>query len=189
MKNYCKQLLRATGFACIWLFTAIPASSADDFWLLADLDRQRLVLYGGDNREVRSFGNISIGSGGVSQLHLRGDQTTPRGKYRITHINHNSRYRVFIGLNYPTSAHAKYAYVSGKISASELDTLLKAARSNHPPPADTPLGGMIGIHALGEADLRIHKVANWTDGCIALNNEQMDQLLPYVREGMRVVIR
>lgn len=177
------------GIACIGLFAAMPASSEDNIWLLADLAGQRLVLYGGDNHELRIFRNISIGSGGVSQLHFQGDQTTPLGNYRITHINHNSRYQVFIGLDYPTPAHAKYAYFMGKISEEELKTLLAASRSNSAPPANTALGGMIGIHALGEADPEVHKMANWTDGCIALNNSQMDELLPFVRKGMRVVIR
>ncbi len=197
IKNCPGRLLRKAGFAYLWLCLAICSyadtsadnTSVNNSWLLADLTAQRLVLYNGEDHEIRAFDNISIGSGGTSKLHFRGDQTTPLGNYRVTHINYDSRYHVFIGLNYPTSSHAKYAYFTGKISERELNTLLDAARHNSVPPANTALGGMIGIHALGTASPEVHKVVNWTDGCVALNNKQMDDLLPYVHEGMRVVIR
>ena len=55
------------------------------------------------------------------------------------------------------------------------------------PPQDTPLGGQIGIHGVGAGDPRIHSAGiNWTSGCVALDNHQIDALRPMVKKGMRV---
>jgi lipoprotein-anchoring transpeptidase ErfK/SrfK len=51
------------------------------------------------------------------------------------------------------------------------------------------LGGHIGIHGVGRGDLRIHQQFDWTQGCIALTNEQIEQLQNLVRVGDRVVIQ
>ena len=52
----------------------------------------------------------------------------------------------------------------------------------------TTLGGLIGIHGIGKGDPRVHRDFNWTFGCVALTNEQIDQLRPWVRLGTRVVL-
>ena len=57
------------------------------------------------------------------------------------------------------------------------------------PPQQTALGGHIGIHGIGAGDPRIHEDFNWTSGCIALTNAQIDDLAGWVRLGMRVVVR
>ena len=57
------------------------------------------------------------------------------------------------------------------------------------PPQNTPLGGQIGIHGLGNADERIHKVFDWTHGCIALTNPQIDQLSQWIDTGTVVKIK
>ena len=57
------------------------------------------------------------------------------------------------------------------------------------PPQDTPLGGQIGIHGIGNGDQDIHHNYNWTNGCIALTNEQIDQLGKWIKPGVLVNIR
>ena len=57
------------------------------------------------------------------------------------------------------------------------------------PPQVTPLGGYLGIHGVGEGDPGIHADFNWTHGCIALTNQQIDDLAGWIRIGMRVVVR
>ena len=56
---------------------------------------------------------------------------------------------------------------------------------------NTPLGGAIGIHGIGEITeekLEIHRTINWTKGCIALTNDEIDDLLHYIGVGTKVVI-
>jgi L,D-peptidoglycan transpeptidase YkuD (ErfK/YbiS/YcfS/YnhG family) len=57
------------------------------------------------------------------------------------------------------------------------------------PPQDTPLGGQIGIHGLGSADARVHEFFDWTHGCIALTNSQIDHLSQIVDTGTLVKIK
>ena len=57
------------------------------------------------------------------------------------------------------------------------------------PPQDTVLGGHIGIHGIGEGNPEIHRRFDWTQGCIALTNEEIEQLANLVGIGAKVVIR
>ena len=56
---------------------------------------------------------------------------------------------------------------------------------------DTPLGGAIGIHGIGEENddrLHVQRWQNWTQGCIALTNREIRELRRFVDVGTRVVI-
>ena len=53
----------------------------------------------------------------------------------------------------------------------------------------TALGGQLGIHGLGVGDAEIHRAYNWTRGCVALEDWQIDELRPWLRVGMPVEIR
>lgn len=133
--------------------------------------------------------NLAFGRAGTSPLHLAGDHTTPLGQFRITRINRDSRYHVFLGLNYPTLSHLDAANRRGVIGDREYGRLVRYGYRNGQLPANTPLGGHIGLHGLGDADPAIHSRMNWTQGCVAMTDEQIEQLLEYVDVGTRVVIR
>ncbi|MCP5245074.1 MAG: L,D-transpeptidase, partial [Burkholderiales bacterium] len=47
----------------------------------------------------------------------------------------------------------------------------------------------IGIHGIGRGDPEIHDQFHWTNGCIALTNEQIDQLGKWLKPGVMVKIR
>jgi L,D-peptidoglycan transpeptidase YkuD (ErfK/YbiS/YcfS/YnhG family) len=51
------------------------------------------------------------------------------------------------------------------------------------------LGGQIGIHGLGSGDIKVHEVFDWTHGCIALTNSQIDHLSQLVDTGTVVKIK
>lgn len=165
------------------------ASAATPYWLDVDLEKLTLTVYGKDLHVVREFHNIAIGSGGISELHMAGDMTTPRGVYRITRINPKGRFGLFLEVNYPTDEHARLAYYREKISQREMRAIAHANRLGVSPPRNTALGGFIGIHGIGTGSLEVHRRVNWTDGCIALTNEEMDALKTYVTLGTQVVFR
>jgi len=59
-------------------------------------------------------------------------------------------------------------------------------------PQNTLLGGYVGIHGLGGENptkLDIHRHFNWTQGCIALTDTEVKDLLHYVSTGTSVVIK
>jgi murein L,D-transpeptidase YafK len=156
-------------------------------WVLVDTTHQSLSVMVGD--EVRrTFAGISLGHGGASEVHLEGDGSTPRGVYHIAWVNRHSRFHLFFGLDYPRIEHAERAYQSSKIDYDTYSLIVRADSQGKTPPQDTALGGYIGIHGLGEKSLAVHRKMNWTDGCVALTDTQIDQLAKWVGIGTRVVI-
>jgi L,D-peptidoglycan transpeptidase YkuD (ErfK/YbiS/YcfS/YnhG family) len=51
------------------------------------------------------------------------------------------------------------------------------------------LGGAIGIHGIGGGSPDVHRRFHWTEGCVAVSNEQIERLAELVGIGTRVVIR
>ena len=178
----------------VWLtlviLAAAPALRAQQpaTWLLVDTHRMTLSVMQGD-RATRTYRNISIGRGGATRDKQRHDDATPLGRFHISWISRHTAFRRFFGIDYPNMERAERALKAGIISGRQYGRIRQAFRSHKTPPQDTPLGGYIGIHGLGEADARIHTDFNWTNGCIALTNEQIDDLAHQVRVGMPVVIR
>lgn len=187
LKKYIKFLWQFFLGAGGWLFLASLASADPTPWLLVDTSARNLfVIQDGITRET--FRNISVGRGGVADERYRGDYKTPRGEFRILWVNRNSSFRIFFGLDYPNVDYAKKALHAGRIDFDTYLNILWSLSRNRVPPQDTELGGFIGIHGLGRADPAIHRVADWTEGCIALTNEQIDRLTQWIQVGTRVVI-
>ena len=158
-------------------------------WLLVDTQALTLTVFSPENHVLARFSNIAIGSGGAADMHLRGDETTPRGTFHVTWIDRDSRFGTFYGLDYPTARIAWGAYVEGNITTEEYDAIVRALRQHRTPPQDTPLGGRIGIHGLGRGNPEVHQAVNWTNGCVALNNVQLRRLARWMQVGTKVVIR
>jgi murein L,D-transpeptidase YafK len=171
------------------LLSLLPAASlAASIHIFIDTGHETLSVMRGDT-VIRTFEDIAIGRYGKTYFKQRGDNKTPLGSYRIGWINRESRYYIFLGLTYPDLPAADRALQEGRIDASQWLAVRDAHRAGETPSQDTPLGGFIGIHGLGRGDLEVHQQYNWTNGCIALTNEQLDELLRYARIGTRVEIR
>lgn len=168
--------------------TDINADSPEDSWLLVESDAQTLTVMR-DGRPQMTLHNLAVGRYGTTSEKRRGDHRTPLGKFRITEIERNTGFHRFIRLSYPDVDRAETAERQGDISRAQLDAILAAHRRGTLPPQNTVLGGQIGIHGLGHGDPALHEVMNWTKGCVALTNQQIDSLLPWIRVGTTVEIR
>lgn len=176
-------IIRGACLAVLLMYAGM--SCAGEVWI--NVETRQLTLFVMDGDEViQTFENIAIGRNGTSIEKTRGDKTTPLGNYRVTRIDNESRFHLFIGLDYPTMDQATRALRAGLITADQWMTINAAHQRGREPPADTPLGGFIGIHGTGDGDLQIHQEFNWTDGCVALTDEQIDDLVRWIRPGMRV---
>ena len=156
--------------------------------LVIDTTAGSLTVLNGDT-VIRVYPDISVGRYGVTSLKRQGDNKTPLGNFRIGWITGNSRYYRFLGLNYPDLETASRAFHNGLINKQEWLDIRHAIRSGDPPPQGTVLGGQIGIHGIGEGEPDIHREFNWTNGCVALTNEEIDELLGWVQIGTPVEIR
>ena len=167
---------------------SLPAAPVGP-WLLVDTRANTLSVMRGD-RPVEVFERIVVGSSGAGVKQRRGDNKTPVGVFRVGWINENSRFRTFFGLDYPNLDHAERALREHRIDWLTYQRIRAAWLNGQTPPQDTPLGGQIGIHGVGNGDPAVHAAGiNWTQGCVALDNRQIDALRPWIQVGMPVEIR
>lgn len=142
----------------------LPTAATADR-VLVDKGARSLVLLQGD-RVLKRY-RVSFGGDPVGHKEREGDERTPEGRYSIGRRNARSAFHRALHISYPDSA--------------------DAARARGVPP-----GGDIMIHGapngLGWIG-RLHRLANWTDGCIALTNREMDELWRAVPDGTPIEIR
>jgi murein L,D-transpeptidase YafK len=173
-----------------WLSAGTMAATANgaDVWLLVDTRADTLAIMQG-RQAVKKFPHIALGRGGTGTERQRGDSKTPLGEFQVGWINWNSSFHIFIGLDFPNREHAQRAYRRKLIDNRTYQAIQDALLRGQTPPQDTPLGGQIGIHGLGKADPVVHRAFNWTRGCIALTNEEIEEVAGWVRPGTKVIIR
>lgn len=167
---------------------ASAVTLAGDVWLKVDTGELKLTVMRGETA-LATFENIAIGSNGVTRDKRSGDEKTPLGNFRVAEIRDSQRFVTFIAFDYPTAGQVYRACGQGDISAADCQRLDAALAAGAPVPQDTALGGFLGIHGTGEGDPAIHEGFNWTNGCIALTNEQLAALLPWIRPGTLVSVR
>jgi len=161
---------------------------ADEIRIFIDTESDTLQVLKGDT-VIRSYENIAIGRYGKTYFKVRGDNKTPLGKFRIGWKNGGTRYHRFLGLTYPDLPAADRALVDGRIDEPQWQEIRRASAAGKVPSQKTPLGGMIGIHGIGAGDRGVHQDFNWTNGCVALTNEEIEDLLQWVKIGTVVEIR
>ena len=180
-------MLRICLLLCCGLFS-FAAVADDDVWLLVDTTALKIEVKKGE-KTLETINDIAIGRGGAGSKRYRGDNVTPFGSYRIGWVGEQSSFRKFFGLTYPSPEDAEKALMEGVINKGTYNSIVTAHRNHQVPPQNTPLGGRIGIHGLGRADEKIHKSMNWTHGCIALTNGQIDRLSQWLDKGTVVKIK
>lgn len=168
---------------------ALPDPTPQEPWILVDTKTDQLKIMHG-NQPLRVFDQVALGSSGAGLKHRRGDNKTPTGVFRVGWVNDNSKFRRFIGLDYPNVDYAERARREGRIDQMTYERIRNAWLRGERPPQDTQLGGQIGIHGIGAGSPQVHGAGiNWTSGCVALDNRQIEELRPWVKIGMRVEIR
>lgn len=182
------RLLAAFLLAVMACFSGVARGQPSAPWVLVDTAELTVSLMHGEQL-LAVFENISIGSNGTTHAKQLADERTPLGDYRITEIRTSDRFHRFLALDYPTIADAERALDDGRIDGAVFERIRRAWQRGEPPPQDTPLGGHLGLHGIGRGSPQIHADFNWTNGCIALTNQQIDALAERVRVGSLVSIR
>jgi hypothetical protein len=168
-------------------FLAAHAWSASQRCLVVDKARREMVLFK-DGRKIAAY-PVSLGVDPVSDKRRAHDFATPEGQYFISYIKDPSQYHRTLGISYPNQADAEKALTGGIISEAEYAKILDAVRRSRPGPCGTGLGCGIAIHGggvlrrFGESMER-----DWTEGCVALDNGDMDRLFAFCRPGDAVLI-
>jgi hypothetical protein len=151
-----------------WIDTTINESRINqDYSIIVDKYSRKLVLY--YNGEPLISYKAELGKNWVGDKRVRGDKATPEGMYRITKkfLHDSTTYHKALLLDYPNEEDT--AIFEGMIAKGQL-------------PKNAKIGGMIEIHGNGG------KGSDWTAGCIALTDREMDSLFSKVKIGTRVTI-
>lgn len=134
--------------------------------ILVEKSLGRMTLFR-DDMPVRTY-RVAIGSEPGPKTH-EGDRRTPEGQYRIVGRNPQSAYHLSLRISYPEPADVEAAQARG-----------------------VPPGGDIMIHGIpnGYGWLgSMHRVFNWTAGCIAVTNEEIEEIWQLVPDGTPIEIR
>jgi murein L,D-transpeptidase YafK len=112
---------------------------------------------------------VALGGNPVGDKVQEGDRRTPEGRYRITYKNTQSRYHLSLRISYP-----------------DATDIAEAARLGVPPGGDIMIHGLPnGFGAAGKN----HLLRDWTDGCVAVTNDEIEEIWQIVDLGTEVDIR
>lgn len=165
----------------------VKSDNISNVWLRVSKANKMVYLYEGTsliNKAPADFGYNAF-----ADKERRGSDTnpdhwrTPEGVFFVVQKNPYSKFHKAFVLNYPNAEDAARGLRQGLISRAQHDAIVAAEASFSMPPMTTSLGGMIEIHGDGTG-----AGSNWTQGCVAIHNDQMDLLWPWVEVGTPVLI-
>jgi murein L,D-transpeptidase YafK len=145
--------------------------------------RRELQLRDG-GQVVHRF-QVALGIQPKAPKRMRGDLRTPVGRYYISEKRPSQQFDRFLGISYPNVLDAERGYKDRLIDARQWGVIFLANLRGDAPTWRTPLGGMVGIHGYGA---RPHIVVDWTEGCIAVGNDEIELLYDVVSVGTPVLI-
>lgn len=142
---------------------AVQANNHVDFVVIDKSDRT-LTLFSG-NRAVKTYGGLQFGDDPFGHKRFEGDERTPEGTYTIDTRNPQSSYHLSLRINYPNANDRAFAAQYGR----------------------SP-GGDIFIHGQ-PTGMQGRMRGDWTDGCVALTNAEIEELWMVVPDGTPIHIQ
>jgi len=141
-----------------------PLTEQIDHILIEKSARHLTVFRGGE--PVRTY-KIALGFAPAGDKVQQGDGKTPEGTFTITRRNPNSKYHLSLGIDYP-----------------QADDIARARAAGMDP------GGDIFIHGQPNGFGKLATIpTDWTAGCIAVSDTEIEELWRVVQTGTRVEIR
>jgi len=134
--------------------------------VFVDKSERRLQLLSGD-KVIKSY-HIALGGNPIGHKQQEGDQRTPIGSYILDYKNEKSQYYRSIHVSYPNAVD-------------------KARAKKH---GMSP-GGAIMIHGQKNgfgALAMLNQQRDWTAGCLAVTNDEMDEIMATVKVGTPIEI-
>lgn len=142
--------------------------------------QRKLELFSGKTL-VRTY-KIGLGLNPIPDKQREGDRATPEGEFYIFVKNSRSAYHLSLGVSYPNIEDAERGLKDGLITQKEHDAIVRAISRKEAPPQYTALGGLIYIHGNGAG-------SDWTWGCVAMENEEIEELYRVIPLGAPVTIK
>jgi murein L,D-transpeptidase YafK len=151
------------------LFTAASAAAAEPKadLIVVEKSQRTLQLYAHGSL-VKSY-RVALGGHPVGAKRQRGDEKTPEGEYTIDGHLPNSHYHMALHVSYPNAQDRARAKQAG---VDPGDAIMIHGLPN-------------GQGAIGAA----HRLHDWTLGCIAVTDREIEEIYKLVPDGTRVVIK
>jgi len=149
-----------------WPETALPEGTRADRVVVYKGERKMELL---SNGQVLRTYRIALGRQPIGHKSQEGDGKTPEGTYNIDYRNLGSQFHLSLHISYPNAADTTQAKARG-VSA----------------------GGMVMIHGLrnGVGVIgRLHRLADWTNGCIAVTNREIEEIVRVVPDKTPIEIK
>lgn len=168
-------MVRALRLAPLGLLLLVGAARAEALLQLPDIDYVRvekaartMTLFAG-GRAVHAIGGLQLGDAPVGPKRFEGDERTPEGRYTIDYGNPQSAYHLSLHISYPDARDVASASAYGRSAGGAIFI--------HGQPNDWP-GSDHGARVPGD----------WTDGCIAVSNPEIELLWDAVLDGATIDI-
>ncbi|MDX9714095.1 MAG: L,D-transpeptidase family protein [Dissulfurispiraceae bacterium] len=152
----------------VLIFFAVSDASVERADRVIVIKHKRVMLLIQNSSIIRTY-KISLGKQPEGHKKFEGDQRTPEGSYTLDYRKLDSKFYKAIHISYPNENDARSAGTNGRSA-----------------------GGQIMIHGLpkGYADVgKVHRMFDWTDGCIAVSNDEMDEIWGLVADGTPIDIQ
>ncbi|WP_017665085.1 L,D-transpeptidase family protein [Porphyrobacter sp. AAP82] len=134
-------------------------------YLIVDKSERLMVAYA-QGQPVKAWRGQQFGDQPQGHKRFEGDERTPEGRYVIEGRNPGSAYHLSLKVSYPNAADRAFAAAQGRSPGGDIFL--------HGQPNSLPFGRVPG---------------DWTDGCIALSNAEIEELWRIVPDGTQIEIR
>ncbi|MEM1052339.1 MAG: L,D-transpeptidase family protein [Pseudomonadota bacterium] len=149
---------------------SVPRRSQSYYGPIADyliVDKSERILVAYENgKPIRAYRGLQFGDAPMGHKRFQGDERTPEGVYRIDWRNPESRFHLSLRISYPNADDMAFASQYGRSPGGDIFI--------HGQPNQLRAGRMRG---------------DWTDGCIALSNKEIEELWQIVPDGTPIEIR
>ena len=151
----------------VFVSSAFPAPEQKATRVLVLKRDHKMELLSGET-VIKTY-TVALGRGGLAPKQRQGDHLTPEGLYQIDRRNKNSRFYLALHVSYP----------------NEVDRE-RALKLGVDPGGDIMIHGITnGLGWLGS----MHRTIDWTNGCIAVTDAEMDEIWLLVPDGTPIEIR
>jgi murein L,D-transpeptidase YafK len=173
MKNIPKNVGLLLLLATTMAFAPTHNGSKSPYYVVVEKSQNTITLYDNDDWVVQW--PCTFGSDDLSDKKYQGDRRTPEGRFTILRKYNHAKWHKMLMLDYPTDAdRAKF----------------EARKRSGEIPASAKIGGDIGIHGTWpREDWAIENLQSWTQGCISMRNDHLDELYNMVGEGTVVIVK
>lgn len=146
--------------------TPLPRDVVADRIVVDKSDRTLSLISG--TRVLKTY-HVTFGRRPQGRKEFEGDDRTPEGHYVIDRRNVNSKYHLALHVSYPNADDLRRARAAGRSAGGDI--MIHGMRRGF---------GWIGA---------LHRAVNWTHGCIAVTDGEVDEIGRAVRDGTPIEIR